>query len=147
MALVTSIVRVQQLVTSQVEACLRPHGLSFARYEVLRLLAFSRSGALPMGVVGRRLQVHPASVTGAVDRLERDGLVERRRSTEDGRRVEVALRSAGRDLVERATIDLNHVFTSLPFNDDDMSTVVGVFRDFRRAVGDIDDSGRCGADG
>ena len=41
------------------------------------LLLFSRRGSLPMARIGERLQVHPASVTNAVDRLEAQGLVRR----------------------------------------------------------------------
>ena len=39
---VTSLMRVQQLVLAQLDEILRPHGLSFARYEALVLLTFSR---------------------------------------------------------------------------------------------------------
>ena len=55
----------------------RPYGLTFARFEALALLSFSRRGALPLGKIGDRLQVHPTSVTNTVNRLERDGLVRR----------------------------------------------------------------------
>lgn len=74
MAIVTSVMRVQQIFAGEVEAVLKPIGLTFARYEVLMLLDFSRSGQLPLGKIGERLQVHPASVTNAVDRLESDGV-------------------------------------------------------------------------
>ena len=46
---VTSLMRVQQLVLAQLDEILRPHGLTFARYEALVLLVFSREGALPLG--------------------------------------------------------------------------------------------------
>jgi DNA-binding MarR family transcriptional regulator len=91
MAVVTSIMRAQQLILGRVERELRPFGLTFARYEVLMLLFFSRRGELPVGRVGERLQVHPASVTNAVGRLESDGLVERRPNPRDGRSVLVAI--------------------------------------------------------
>src|SRR3954470_21481752 len=78
MAVLTSIMRVQQVLIARVDEELRPFGLTLARYEVLMLLVFSRTGALPMGKVGERLQVHPASVTNAMDRLEKQSLVERR---------------------------------------------------------------------
>jgi DNA-binding MarR family transcriptional regulator len=87
MHLVTSIMRVQQAYLGRIEAILRPSGLTFARFEVLRLLAFSRLGSLPVGKVGERLQVHPASVTNAVQRLEADGLVVRRTNPGDRRSV------------------------------------------------------------
>src|SRR5215510_4956673 len=80
MAAVTSVMRVQQLLLGEIERVLRPHGLSFASYEALRLLAFTRSGELPMGKLGERLMVHPASVTNTIDRLEQRGLVRRRAS-------------------------------------------------------------------
>lgn len=107
MALVTSIMRVQQLYLMRIEALLRPHGLTFARYEVLRLLAFSRRGVLPVGKVGERLQVHPASVTNAMQRLEEAGLVERSANPADGRSVLAEITVDGRRLVERCTDLLN----------------------------------------
>jgi DNA-binding MarR family transcriptional regulator len=138
MALVTSVMRVQQLLVTQIDERLRPYGLSFARFEILRLLAFSRHAALPMGTVGRRLQVHPASVTSAVDRLERDELVLRTRSVNDGRRVMVALTPVGRSLVERATVDLNSYFESIGMSDEQIEGVVEALRDLRHSAGDID---------
>src|SRR5690606_16627100 len=59
MAAATSIMRAQQLVATAVDRALRPLGLTFARYEVLMLLDFSRQGALPITKVGERLMVHP----------------------------------------------------------------------------------------
>ncbi|MGA0969988.1 MAG: MarR family winged helix-turn-helix transcriptional regulator [Ilumatobacteraceae bacterium] len=117
MALITGVVRAQQILVAAVERRLRPLGLTFARFEVLRLLAFSRREALPMGVVGRRLQVHPASVTSAVDRLEADGWVHRTRSADDGRMVLVGLTTQGRSIVDEATARLNELFASLPIDE------------------------------
>ena len=84
---VTSLMRVQQLVIGRLDAILRPHGLTFARYEALVLLVFSSRGSLPLGKMGERLQVHPTSVTSIVRRLEAAGLVVRRPHPEDGRAV------------------------------------------------------------
>ncbi|MFI2707882.1 MarR family transcriptional regulator, partial [Nocardioides sp. CER28] len=85
MAMVTSIVRVHQLLMERIDAALRPHDLTFARYEILRLLAFTKFGALPMTRLGSLLQVHPTSVTSAVDRLEKQGFVRRSRGETDKR--------------------------------------------------------------
>jgi DNA-binding MarR family transcriptional regulator len=103
---VTSLMRVQQLVLGELDELLRPHGLSFARYEALVLLTFSRTGELPLGKMGERLQVHPTSVTSIVDRLEAAGLVVRRRHPEDGRAVLAGITQAGRTVVEAATAEL-----------------------------------------
>ena len=63
---VTSLTRVQQLVLARLDAILKPHGLSFARYEALVLLVFSSQGSLPLGKMGERLQVHPTSITSII---------------------------------------------------------------------------------
>lgn len=138
MAIVTSVVRVQQVVSQAIDELLRPFGLTFARFEVLMLLSFSRAGALPLGKIGERLQVHPASVTNAVDRLEAAGLVERRPNPDDGRSVLAAVTADGRALVERAAQVLNReVFASIPLNADDIESATGVLRRWRAAFGDF----------
>ena len=103
---VTSLMRVQQLVIGRLDAILKPHGLTFARYEALVLLVFSSRGSLPLGKMGERLQVHPTSVTSIVQRLEAPGFVVRRPHPEDGRAVLAEITDAGRAVVERATADL-----------------------------------------
>lgn len=103
---VTSLMRVQQLLLGRLDALLKPHGLTFARYEALVLLVFSSRGSLPLGKMGERLQVHPTSVTSIVRRLETSGFVVRRPHPEDGRAVLAEITTLGRQVVERATHDL-----------------------------------------
>ena len=103
---VTSLMRVQQLVIGRLDALLKPHGLTFARYEALVLLVFSSRGSLPLGKMGERLQVHPTSVTSIVRRLESAGLVLRLPHPQDGRAVLAEITEAGREIVEQATADL-----------------------------------------
>lgn len=107
MAMVTSLVRAQQLVMERIEALLRPLSLTFARYEVLQLLSFVESGSMPMTRLGSLLQVHPTSVTSAVDRLVRQGYVERLRREADRRVVLASITVDGRRVVEKATERLN----------------------------------------
>jgi DNA-binding MarR family transcriptional regulator len=106
MPVATSIMRAQQILLARYDELLKPHGLTFARYEVLVLLRFSRYGALPLGRIGERLMVHPTSVTNSIDRLERAGFVERRPNPKDGRGTLAAITDAGRAVVEAATADL-----------------------------------------
>ncbi len=103
---VTSLMRVQQLVIGRLDGILRPHGLTFARYEALVLLTFSSRGSLPLGKMGERLQVHPTSVTSIVRRLADDGLVVRTPHPDDRRGVLAEITDAGRAVVEAATLDL-----------------------------------------
>lgn len=135
---VTSLMRVQQLVLAQLDEILRPHGLTFARYEALVLLTFSRAGSLPLGKMGERLQVHPTSITSIIDRLQASGLVVRRRHPRDGRAVLAEITQAGREVVEAATKDLVAADFALGVLDDDqLRQVSEVLRPVREAAGDF----------
>lgn len=137
MEFVTSVMRAQQILLARIDAVLRPLDLTFARFEVLMLLSFSRSGELPMSVIGSRLQVHPASVTSAVDRLERDQLVNRRPHPDDRRAVLVHLTDQGLALARKAAEALNaEVFTTLGPNERDLVAVTEGIRELRRRNGD-----------
>ena len=139
MAAITSLMRAQQIVLARVDAALKPFGVTFARYEVLMLLHFSRSPALPMSVIGDRLQVHPTSVTNAVDRLQESGLVSRETSPQDRRTTLIALTDVGRDVASRATERLNaEVFSSPGMSSTDARRLVTVLTQLRSDAGDFD---------
>ena len=106
MRVATSVMRVQQILLGRYDEVLRGHGLTFARYEALVLLRFSRSGALPLKVIGSRLMVHPTSVTNAITRLAAAGLVERQANPQDRRGVLASITDRGRAVTEKATRDL-----------------------------------------
>ncbi len=144
MAAVTSLMRAQQIVQARVEEVLRPHGLTFARYEVLMLLLFSRRGSLPLSRIGDRLQVHPASITNAVDRLEGQGLVRRVAHPSDRRATLAELTEEGRALAHKATADLNAGVFGHPglgggqaVPGRDVEQLVAVLTGLRRAAGDF----------
>lgn len=140
MALVTSLVRVNQLFGERIDGVLRPLGLSFARYEVLRLLSFTREGRLPMARLGALLQVHPTSVTSAVARLEKQGYVERVKAAEDGRVVLATMTAAGRAIVEEATEGLNErVFSQSFLTADELERLIALLTAVRGAAGDMGD--------
>jgi DNA-binding MarR family transcriptional regulator len=135
---VTSIMRLQQVFLSRADATLRPLELTFARYEVLMLLSFSRVGHLPLGIIGERLQVNAASVTNAVNRLEAQGLVERRPNPQDGRGTLAALTEPGRRLARRATELMNErVFTDVGLDGPALQTLFGALSQLRQAAGDF----------
>ena len=103
MMAVTSVMRAQQIWLSRLNETLQPFELTFARYEALMLLHLSRSGALPLGKLGARLQVHPTSVTNLVDGLERAGYLERLPHPHDRRTTLAAITDDGRQVAQRAT--------------------------------------------
>ncbi len=139
MAAVTSVMRVQQILMSEVDGALRPHGLTFARYEALVLLTFSRTGRLPMRVMGERLQLHPTSVTNIVDRLQADGLVRRVPHPTDRRATLVEITESGAALREDATKSVTEIDFGLggltPEQETQLTVLLG---QVRRAAGDFD---------
>lgn len=140
MTVVTSVMRAQQLLLARVDAALKPFALSFARYEMRRLLAFSRSGRLPLSSVVARLQVHATTVTSTAERLVRDGLIVREPHPHDGRAALLALTDTGRELVERATSALNaDVFAEPGVSKEDATELVAIVARMRKAAGDFSD--------
>jgi DNA-binding MarR family transcriptional regulator len=136
MAVVTSVMRVQQLLLAELDDVLRPFGLTFARYEVLMLLHFSRRGALPLGKIGGRLQVAPGAVTNAVDRLEDDGLVRRQPHPKDRRTTLASITSRGRHRALTATEQLNAVFENLTLTTTEERRLVALLGHLRAGGGD-----------
>ena len=138
MAVVTSVMRLQQIFLGRADAVLRPFGLTFARYEVLMLLSFSRRGVLPLGKIGERLQVNAASVTNAVNRLETDGLVLRQSNPDDGRGTLARLTPTGRRLGAQATEVMNdRVFEDLGVSPATIEQLFDQLAELRRAAGDF----------
>jgi len=138
MAAVTSIMRAQQILLAGLDGLLRPYGLTFARYEALVLLAFSRRGALPLRVIGERLMVHPTSVTNTIDRLERDGMVRRRPNPRDGRGTLAEITPSGRDAVTRSTADLMAAqFGMGEYDPVELAEIFTLLRGLRVTAGDF----------
>ncbi|MFV0132275.1 MarR family winged helix-turn-helix transcriptional regulator [Streptomyces sp. HMX87] len=95
--------RLGLLLTARLNLVYRRYGLSDREFDVLA--ALRRTGE-PFERAPGELAAHTMVTTGAmtkrIDRLERDGLVARRRSAADGRGRVVALTGAGRALIDRA---------------------------------------------
>ena len=89
-------------------------------------------------VGGERLQVHPASVTNAVDRLEGQGFVRRAAHPTDRRTTLVELTEAGRAVAAKATDELNaSVFAHPGLSPDAVDQLVAVLTRMRADAGDF----------
>ena len=138
MAAVTSVMRAHQILLSELDTLLRPFELTFARYEALVLLSFSRTGALPLRLIGERLMVHPTSVTNTIDRLERAGLVARRPNPQDRRGTLAEITPAGRQVVQSATAVLMAAeFGLAGYDDSELDDLFTLLRSLRVNAGDF----------
>ena len=138
MMAVTSVMRVQQILLGRLNDALDEFDLTFARYEALMLLYFTRAGSLPLGKMGARLQVHPASVTNLVDGLGRAGLVERAPHPSDRRTTLATITPSGRAVAESATSALHAMrFGTEPLTDDALTQVTEILRQARAGAQDF----------
>jgi DNA-binding MarR family transcriptional regulator len=80
----------------------REHGLPLTSYEVLLYLADADGGRLRMGELADRLLLSRSGITRLVDRLERQGMIERERCEDDGRGFNAVLTAAGRRKLDAA---------------------------------------------
>ena len=137
MRAVTSIMRAHQILIAELDARLRPYGITFSRYEALVLLMYSKAGALPLSKIGERLQVHATSVTNVIDRLESAGLVRREPNPRDGRGTLAVITEEGRAVATKATADLNSArFGMSALDATELQQVFTVLRTLRADAGD-----------
>jgi DNA-binding MarR family transcriptional regulator len=138
MGAVTSIMRVEQIILARLNELLKPWGLTFPRYEALLLLHYSRRGSLPLGKMGDRLQVHRASVTNVIDRLEAQGLVLRLQHASDRRAVLAEITPKGREVAREATLRLNEErFGTAPLSDEQAAQLFELLRPVRVGADDF----------
>jgi DNA-binding MarR family transcriptional regulator len=138
MMAVTSVMRVQQIWLARLNETLEPFSLTFARYEALMLLYYSRAGSLPLGKMGARLQVHPTSVTNLVDGLEKLGYVKRTPHPRDRRTTLASITRRGRDQATKATEALHAIdFGTPPLRKGELESLTGILRQVRVAAGDF----------
>lgn len=137
-AAVTAIMRTQQILLGRAQEILKPFKLTFARYEVISLLSFSREKRMPMNKASKLLQVHPTSITNAVDRLESAGLVERQPHETDRRAMLLVLTPEGKQVAEEATEALNEgLFQQTGFEESEIRELNRILANFRERAGDF----------
>lgn len=89
-----------RLITREYQPLLDELGLTYPQYLAL-LVLWERDG-LSVNEIGQRLLLNTNTVTPLLKRMEAQGLVARRRSADDERRVVVSLTPRGQALQEQA---------------------------------------------
>lgn len=111
------------------EASIRSCGFrSFSDFAVLEVLL--HKGSLPVNAIGEKVLLTSGSITTAVQRLEKQGLVRREKYKEDARVVRVHLTESGQSRIEAAFSEhashLDKLFESL--NNEERSQFAGLMR-------------------
>lgn len=92
--------RISRELTAAYRPLLADLGLTYPQYLVM--LVLWEDDGLSVGAIGERLSLDSGTLSPLLRRLETNGLVRRRRSAEDERRVTIHLTGQGRALEQRA---------------------------------------------
>ncbi len=84
------------------------HGLTGPQLSVAKIL--EDIGDLSLSELSERINAQNSTVTGIVDRMEREGLVERKRSSDDRRVVHIRLTKKGHELARSMKFEPFEIF-------------------------------------
>lgn len=109
---------------------LSPYGVTPAQYALLRLL-WKKDGQVS-AILGERLQLDSATVTGIIDRLEQNGFIKRRLDPKDRRNRLIFLTEKGRSIQNILSKKMNEMNDAVMshFDEDE-------FQQFKKILYDI----------
>ncbi|WAC71876.1 MarR family transcriptional regulator [Roseateles sp. SL47] len=111
---------------------LSPLGLTYPQYLVM--LVLWESDGLAVSALGERLGLDSGTLTPLLKRLQTQGLVERRRSDKDERRVDIHLSEAGRSLRAQAVGIPEQLACASACSLDELQTLTRQLQDLRSSV-------------
>ena len=118
-----------------------PPGFAVPQFSVLNHLVRVRDGRTPLELA-RAFQVPKTSMTHSLAVLERQGLVEMRPNSRDGRSKCVFITAAGRDFRQAAMVGLNPDMTAIAaaFGVERLAEVLPVLADLRKTMDEMRDT-------
>lgn len=90
----------------------RRSGLTMPQLMALRAIASADVKEVTAAWVAPRIQLSAATITGVLDRLERAGLISRKRTSSDRRKVCLAITPKGRRELERLSVSFQDRFAA-----------------------------------
>lgn len=133
---VLSIMRTSALLELHLAELLRPYGITPTQYNVLRILRGAGAEGLPRCQVQGRLVAPVADTTRLLDRLEKAGLVDRTRSTEDRRVVTSRITPRGLALLDTVAAPLRKFEEGElgQVSDARLRSLIGILDELRRLL-------------
>jgi DNA-binding MarR family transcriptional regulator len=94
------------------------------------LKTISKNKSLPLGEISKKMYLHPSTITGLIDRLEKKGYVERERDQKDRRVVNILLTPEGQGLIKRAPhpIQGKMIYGLMRLNKEGLNTIHDSFK-------------------
>jgi MarR family transcriptional regulator, organic hydroperoxide resistance regulator len=94
-----ALLKAADAVSQEAEQLFRSQGLTGAQYNVLRILRGAEPDGLPCRGIGDRMISHDPDMTRLLDRMDKRGLIVRKRQTDDRRVVKTRITSKGLELL------------------------------------------------
>lgn len=95
-----AILRVADGLEQQAAAMLKRYGLTSTQYNALRILRGGGPAGLACSEIGERMINHDPDITRLLDRLQRRGLISRKRGQKDRRIIKTFITPSGLTLLE-----------------------------------------------
>lgn len=113
------------------------HGLTGPQLAVVKML--EPVGKLSLSELSGKIRARNSTVTGIIDRMEREGLVQRRRSEADRRVVNIELTPKGRELASEIPVEPVSIFRRVlaELSPRDASELSRILSRLARRVGEI----------
>ncbi len=136
-----NLLRTGDLLQHQLGRLFRQRGLTQQQYNVLRILRGAGPEGLPSLEIGHRMVTRVPDITRLVDRMERAGLVHRRRWEQDRRVVRVTLTPEGRRLTDALEGPANELHRRQfgHLDDEELRTLNTLLEKIRAHAGDGDE--------
>jgi DNA-binding MarR family transcriptional regulator len=94
-----ALLKAADAVSQEAEQLFRSQGLTGAQYNVLRILRGAEPAGLPCRGIGDRMISHDPDMTRLLDRMDKRGLIVRKRQTDDRRVVKTRITRKGLELL------------------------------------------------
>lgn len=110
---------------------LNAHGLTEQQWRVIRILR--QQGELESHQLAEQACILKPSMTGVLTRLERDGLVRRKKSMQDARRVFVTLTEQGQQCFIDMSEDMEHNYRRIldQFGEEKLHVLLGLLNELK----------------
>ncbi|WP_312934097.1 homoprotocatechuate degradation operon regulator HpaR [Pseudomonas sp.] len=131
-SLTLSLLQAREAAMAFFRPLLNEHGLTEQQWRVIRIL--HQQGELESHQLAHLACILKPSMTGVLGRLERDGLVSRRKGVEDQRRMFVTLTAAGQACFEamRGDMEANYAKIQAQFGADKLEQLMALLNALKR---------------
>lgn len=126
----------QDAIHARFHRILEPYQLTVAQYKVLQHLFWHHPNGLGIKELSEHLGLAKSTISGIVDRVERDGWVKREPDAEDARKIVVQLTQKGVDVFEKIPKDREEFWRNTigKLSEDEQKTLLELLKKLEKVM-------------